>query len=93
MNQEKQKVLVKEDFLTNGKVAKKFNVTTPEATKALRALYLRHATVKVAIANTVGFRETSAVTQNRNCNHRNAFLLHPLAHDLLEQELKKQGVR
>ena len=88
MTSDKQQIFTKADFLTNAKVAKKLNVSTDAATKAMKTLYLKRATLRIQMEQ--GSRQTLAVIPNVCSHARNAYFLHPLAIDLIKQELKKQ---
>ena len=89
MTQNTQQIFTKADFLTNAKVAKKFNVSVEDATRALKTLYLKRATLRIQLAK--GSRQAQAVIPNVRTHAGDAYFLHPLATDLIKQELAKQG--
>ena len=91
MEQDKTQIFTKADFLTNAKVAKKFDVSIEDATKALKTLYIKHATVRIETCGNNSSRQTPAVTPNVRKHVSNEYLLHPMAHELIKQELAKQG--
>ena len=90
MEPKKAPTFNKEDFLTNRRVAELFKVSKENATKALKSLYLKRATIKININNKNSTRQIPAVILNKSYHHKDAFILHPMAHDLVKQELQKQ---
>ena len=81
------KPLERKDFLTNIRVAKKFGISTEEAKKILKKLYLAKKQIYVRHPN--GSHKNPAVTTNRRNHTSGEYLLHPAAHELFMQELAK----
>ena len=75
------KSYTKEDFLTPGKVAKKFNISTEEARKIMRKLSLKRA---IFVLN--NHKSSIIVKRGKNSTP----YLHPMAIEAFQDYLKKE---
>lgn len=88
---EKRPILKRADFLSNSKTAKKFNIPVEVATKVMKSLYFKKATIKIKTSDTTAAtKQANAVTQNIRLHRPDEYLLHPMAIELFAQELAKQ---